>query len=80
MPAADVAKYTKSEVDYSPGKQVAHCGICEHYRAVRASYPGDGVKHNGRCTFVEGDIDPQYWCTKFARGLHDIIRGAVKGK
>ena len=64
-----MAKFKKSEVDYSKGKPHAHCGICEHFRPESRS-----------CTLVEGDIDPAYWCEKFERALRDVIRDAAKPK
>ncbi len=60
-----MAKFTKSEVDYSKGLPDEHCGICEHYR-------------HGLCTEVEGDIDPNYWCREFKHGLRStIVRAAL---
>jgi len=62
-----MAKFTKTEVDYSKGKPQAHCGICEHFRPNSKS-----------CVLVEGDIEPDMWCRKFERGLRDTIRAALK--
>ena len=60
-----MAKLSKESVDYSKGTPEAHCGICEHYR-------------HGTCLIVEGDIDPNYRCKEFERGLRDtIVRAAM---
>lgn len=58
-------KYSKDEVDYSPGTNAEHCGICDHFRA-------------GKCTEVEGNIAPSYWCTEFEKSLRGTIREAAQ--
>lgn len=51
--AADDAKLSKTEVDYSAGKGDDRCKNCKHFIA------------GGSCELVEGEIDPDYWCKKF---------------
>ena len=45
-------KSTKREADYRMGREDKHCGICAHY-------------HSGKCSLVEGSIDPQMSCKYF---------------
>lgn len=46
-------KTTKREADYRMGTDSRHCGLCAHY-------------HAGKCTLVQGDIDPAMWCKHFS--------------
>lgn len=54
-------KTPKSDVDYSRGSKAEHCGVCKHY--TWAGY--DVPVCDGRCSLVEGYIDPAYWCERF---------------
>ena len=47
-------KMAKSVVNYAKGMPGAHCSICEHYRG-------------GTCRIVDGVINPDMWCLRFAK-------------
>ena len=49
------SKVTKASVDYSAGMPNSHCSLCQHFRLP------------DRCTRVEGDIKPSFWCRLFVK-------------
>ncbi len=51
---------TKAEVKYTPKAMDPNerCKLCAHFYVV-------GVYGTGRCTRVEGEINPQGWCKLF---------------
>lgn len=53
-PRSEDSKLSKASVDYSPGKGDTRCRNCAHF-------DGDDA-----CALVAGEIDPDYWCKRFA--------------
>ena len=57
--------FTKEEVSYQPAsegqiKAGFQCGTCKFF-----------IKESGKCTIVEGSIDPDYWCTQHSGNTHE---------
>lgn len=57
--------FTKEEVSYQPAsegqiKAGFKCGTCKFF-----------IKESGKCTIVEGSIDPDYWCTQHSGNTHE---------
>lgn len=50
-------KTTKREADYRMGRHGHKCGECAHYYA-------------GKCSLVEGSIDPEMSCKYFTPDKH----------
>lgn len=57
VPSPVTGKVTKGQVDYGPGRTGSRCGVCRWFD------PPDG------CRRVEGQIDPDAWCSLFAHEL-----------
>lgn len=66
------AKFTKAEVEYSPGKGDDRCKACKHF------------EQPGACELVTGSINPDAWCELFKRaaagGAQDARRVALDKK
>lgn len=60
-------KKAKDEVQYSWGHMQSHCGPVFHDDRWYCKHFIPRAKHTGSCEIVQGDIDPEFWCTEFQK-------------